>query len=92
MLVRYQAEIDNFRKMYEDTMAKIPDRYKYPPEPPEDMFGLRQFYKEHDEVIREIKREHSICLQELALLEVDAGIESDRKYFKKYAKLPDQQE
>lgn len=45
-------------------------------------FGLRQFYREHDEIMLEIRRQHSLCIQELAQLETEVEIESDRKYFK----------
>ncbi|KAK3089952.1 hypothetical protein FSP39_007933 [Pinctada imbricata] len=86
-MVRYQEEIDQFRKTYKETMAKVPDRLLNTPEPV-DTFGLRKFYTEHDEVMTEIRHRHTLCLMELAELEIDIGIESDRKYFKHQIYLP----
>ena len=45
-------------------------------------FGLRQFYREHDEIMLEIRHQHSLCIQELAQIETEAEIDSARKYFK----------
>ncbi|XP_061175533.1 uncharacterized protein LOC133184460 [Saccostrea echinata] len=81
MMVRYQAEIEKFWQTYRDTMAMVPERLLNSPVPV-DTFGLRQFYQEHDDIMLEIRRRHSLCMQELAQLESEAEISSDRKYFK----------
>ncbi|XP_062613157.1 uncharacterized protein LOC134274897 [Saccostrea cucullata] len=81
MMVRYQAEIEKFWQTYRDTMALVPERLLNSPVSV-DTFGLRQFYQEHDEIMLEIRHRHSLCIKELAQLEAEASISSDRKYFK----------
>ncbi|XP_021350526.1 uncharacterized protein LOC110448557 isoform X2 [Mizuhopecten yessoensis] len=86
-IVKYQAEIEKYRITHAQTMALIPERLLITPRPA-DIFGIREFCQEHDVIIQQIKEQHKLCLEELATLEVDAGIESERKYFKHQVHLP----
>jgi hypothetical protein len=38
--------------------------------------------REHVEIMNEIRRKHTLCLEELRTLEAESGIDSSRKYFK----------
>ena len=46
-------------------------------------FGMNKVFKDHDTVIEEIQARVEECRLELAELEVEAGIESARQYFRK---------
>ncbi|XP_048248073.1 uncharacterized protein LOC124144559 [Haliotis rufescens] len=80
MMVQYQADITRLREMVDTTLSKVPDRIKNPPEPP-DTFGLRKFCKEHDKIVQQIKDQHRLCIQELAMLESGMDLEETQKYF-----------
>ncbi|XP_033747140.1 uncharacterized protein LOC117332352 isoform X2 [Pecten maximus] len=86
-IVKYQAEIDKYRLTHAQTMAMIPERLLNSPRPI-DTFGIREFCQQHDGIMHQIKEQHKLCLEELATLEVEAGIESERKYFKHQVHLP----
>ncbi|XP_069124478.1 uncharacterized protein [Argopecten irradians] len=86
-IVKYQAEIDKYRLTHAQTMAMIPERLLKSPRPV-DTFGVREFCQQHDNIMQQIKEQHKLCLEELATLEVEAGIESERKYFKHQIHLP----
>lgn len=46
-------------------------------------FGLKQMFKDHDIVIQNIQERVQECRTELADLEIEAGIETARQYFRK---------
>ncbi|KAL3876345.1 hypothetical protein ACJMK2_034204 [Sinanodonta woodiana] len=80
MIVRYQAEITKLQNDLVLAFEMCPQDLLYPKEPV-DTFGLRKFYKKHDEILSEIRERHAQCLKELAVLEKEAGIETDRQHF-----------
>ena len=46
-------------------------------------FGLKAFYRRHEEVIAEIILQRDLCVKELAAIEESLDIETDRKHFKR---------
>ncbi|KAK3586112.1 hypothetical protein CHS0354_033235 [Potamilus streckersoni] len=80
MIARYQAEITKLQNDLVLAFEMCPQDLLHPKEPV-DTFGLRKFYKEHDEILSEIRERHAQCLKELAVLEKEAGIETDRQHF-----------
>ncbi|XP_064645229.1 uncharacterized protein LOC135498753 [Lineus longissimus] len=89
MVVQLQADITRVRKMVEDTLKLAAHPlFKRPVTPePTDYFGLRKFYQEHDEIMEEIKQQHSICVQELALIENTMDLDEGLKHFNKVVTL-----
>ncbi|XP_071132031.1 uncharacterized protein [Mytilus edulis] len=87
-MVKFQGEIDRFRQMYRETMNMVPERLLHSPKDP-DTFGVKEFLKQHVDIMNEIHRKHTLCLEELRIIEVEAGIDSSRKYFKHRTVPPD---
>lgn len=90
LVVQYQYEISKLQNMVENTLDRVEEIEKRERERLEalesqqkDYCGLRKFYKEHDEVIRQIRLQHSKCVRELAILERDLKIDSSRAHFRK---------
>ena len=51
-------------------------------------FGMKTFYRKHDDVIRQIRRQHRLCVLELSAIENDVGIETPRAHFKTHSLGP----
>ena len=45
-------------------------------------FGLKAFYRRHEEVIAEIILQRDMCVKELAVIEESLDHDTDRKHFK----------
>lgn len=83
-MVNYQSEILNFQTLLNDTLDMVPERLKNPPpESPKDRFGLIKMVADHDVVIQNIEERVKKCREELADLELEAGIETARQHFRK---------
>ncbi|CAH1793938.1 unnamed protein product, partial [Owenia fusiformis] len=83
-IVQYQAEITRLKHMADDTLANVPNRHVDEPEEEiTDYCGLREYYKHHDEVMKQIRKEHEQCLEELAVLEADIIEDVNERHFSK---------
>ncbi|XP_013408501.1 uncharacterized protein LOC106172376 isoform X1 [Lingula anatina] len=83
IVVQYQAEITKLKEMVDDTLARVIHRDTETEPEPTDYCGLRKFYKHHDAVMDQIKKQHELCVQELAELESDMEMEDEKRYFSK---------
>ncbi|XP_074648403.1 uncharacterized protein LOC141903919 isoform X2 [Tubulanus polymorphus] len=87
LVVQFQADITKLKSMVDDTNTMLEaDIFRRNhrsrldnPEVTEDHFGLRQFYADHESIIRQIRIQHAICCRELALLEQELNI--NEKHF-----------
>ncbi|XP_052275927.1 uncharacterized protein LOC127875130 [Dreissena polymorpha] len=79
-LVQYQSEIAQFQYTLNETLQCIPDRLKNIPKPI-DTFGLNKLCADHDIFISEIQARVQECREELADLELEAGIATSRRHF-----------
>ena len=55
-------------------------------------FGLKAFYRCHEEVITEIILQRDLCVKELAAIEESLDLDTDRKLFKRRAQMEGQSE
>ena len=46
-------------------------------------FGLKAFYRRHEEVIAEIILQQELCVKELAVIEESLDLNTDSKHFKR---------
>ncbi|XP_070580660.1 uncharacterized protein [Ptychodera flava] len=86
IVVQYQHDINILQREVRKTLRKARHiRTSSPEEEPMDVFGLRQFYREHDETIQRIKRQRDACMQELSELEAQLGMQIQREVMKEYS-------
>ena len=55
-------------------------------------FGLKAFYRRHEEVIAEIILQRDLCVTELAAIEERLDLDTDRKHFKRRMQMEGQLE
>ena len=53
-------------------------------------FGLKAFYRRHEEVIPEIILQRDLCVKELAAIEESLDLDTDRKLFKRRTQMEGQ--
>ncbi|XP_077980333.1 uncharacterized protein LOC144435615 [Glandiceps talaboti] len=88
IVVQYQHDINVLQREVRKTLRQARHiKGPVPEEEPPDLFGLRQFYREHDEVIARIKQRREVCLQELYEYEAELGMHIQREVMKEYLEI-----
>ena len=55
-------------------------------------FGLKAFYRHHEEVIAEIILQRDLCVKELAAIEESLDLDTDNKHFMRRMQMGGQSE
>ncbi|KAI0207871.1 hypothetical protein LSAT2_007456 [Lamellibrachia satsuma] len=101
--VQYQGEISHLQTMLNRTKGRVEEIEKRVQEKlqmkeaqleaeSQDSFGLKAFYRRHEEVIAEIIRQRDLCVKELAAIEESLDLDTDRKHFKKRMQMDGESE
>ncbi|XP_077864104.1 uncharacterized protein LOC144349428 [Saccoglossus kowalevskii] len=85
IIVQYQYDINLLQREVRKTLRQT--RHIRSPEDPPDLFGLKEFCKEHDKIIARIKHQRELCVQELSEIEAELGMQMQHDIMKEYKKV-----